>query len=218
MSPVLVVIAGPNGSGKTTLTEQVLLHRWLDGCEYINPDMIAQNEFGDWNSKESIYKAANVAAARREQCLTQRKSLVFETVLSSPDKIEFVKKAKSAGFFIRVFFVGTSHPSINAARVAQRVMEGGHDVPIPKIISRYSRSIANCSVLARIADRCYVYDNSECGVTPRLMFKTKNGVLVKAYSTINDWAKNILDFDASSSFIEQQNPKSKLNSDTPGLG
>ncbi|MET0790120.1 MAG: hypothetical protein ABW061_01240 [Polyangiaceae bacterium] len=30
------------------------------------------------------------------------------------------------GYFSRVFFVGTSDPRINAARVAGRVMQGGH--------------------------------------------------------------------------------------------
>ena len=45
-------------------------------------------------------------------------------------------------------------------RVALRVMEGGRDVSISKIIARYIRSLANCSVAARIADRSYIYDNS----------------------------------------------------------
>ena len=36
-----------------------------------------------------------------------------------------------------VIFVSTNHPSINPSRIAQRVMKGGHDVPITKIISRY---------------------------------------------------------------------------------
>ena len=46
--PRLIVIAGPNGAGKTTLTERVLAHEWLEGCEYVNPDQIAQTVFGDW--------------------------------------------------------------------------------------------------------------------------------------------------------------------------
>ncbi len=65
-----------------------------------------------------------------------------------------------AGFFIRLFFVSTASPTINAERVANRVLNGGHDVPIPKIISRYDKSIANCKLLAPIVDRLYVYDNS----------------------------------------------------------
>lgn len=83
---------------------------------------------------------------------------VFETVFSSQDKIDFIIRAKQAGFFIRVFFIATNHPSINASRVANRVMEGGHDVPITKIISRFYKSIINCEIIAKLVDRLYVID------------------------------------------------------------
>jgi len=42
--PRLLVVAGPNGAGKTTITERGLAHEWFDGCEYVNPDLIAQEE------------------------------------------------------------------------------------------------------------------------------------------------------------------------------
>ena len=48
--PTLIIVAGPNGSRKTTITEKLLNHEWIEGCVYINPDVIAQQEFGDWNS------------------------------------------------------------------------------------------------------------------------------------------------------------------------
>lgn len=54
----LLVIAGPNGSGKTSVTNQILKHTWRENCEYINPDIIAQEKFGDWNSNEAVTKAA----------------------------------------------------------------------------------------------------------------------------------------------------------------
>lgn len=52
--PTLIVFAGPNGSGKTSITTQILKHDWLKDCVYINPDTIAQEEFGDWNNKKSF--------------------------------------------------------------------------------------------------------------------------------------------------------------------
>lgn len=55
--PTLIVIAGPNGSGKTSITSRLLKHDWINNCIYINPDEIAQNEFGDWNLKENVFKA-----------------------------------------------------------------------------------------------------------------------------------------------------------------
>ena len=127
--PRLIIVAGPNGSGKTTITDKLLRHEWMDGCVYINPDLIAQKEFGDWNSLEAVINAANKAQKIREDCLSNMTSMAMETVFSTPEKLEFIQRAKNAGFFVRLFFVCTDHPSINAHRVALRVMEGGHDVP-----------------------------------------------------------------------------------------
>jgi len=67
--PTLIVVAGPNGSGKTSLTTKVLQHQWFDGCTYINPDNIARDVFGDWNSPEAVLKAAQLAQDKRNECL-----------------------------------------------------------------------------------------------------------------------------------------------------
>ena len=191
--PVLIVIAGPNGSGKTSITKKILHHEWMEDATYINPDIIAQEKFGDWNSHDAVLKAANYCAEWREQCLRDKVSFVFETVFSAEDKIDFLIRAKQAGFFIRVFFISTSHPSINASRIAKRVMEGGHDVPITKIISRYTRSIENCEIIARMVDRLYVYDNSVNDRDAQIQFRLTNGVIEKMYvEELPEWAKNII--------------------------
>ena len=192
--PVLIVIAGPNGAGKTSITSQILQHNWVEGCEYINPDIIAQELFGDWNSPEAILKAVKYSSALREKCLIEKKSFIFETVFSAEDKISFIKKARENGFFIRLFFVGTNHPSINASRIARRVMEGGHDVPITKIISRYSKSITNCAIASKYIDRLYIYDNSIEFGNPLLLFRAIEGKIIKTYSKINEWALNIFNY------------------------
>jgi predicted ABC-type ATPase len=189
--PKLLIIAGPNGSGKTSVTGKILKHKWIEGCKYINPDIIARDVFGDWNAKETVIKAAQYAEQQRENCIKNRHSLIFETVLSAQDKVEFVRRAKECGYFVRLFFIGTDTPQINAARVAHRVMAGGHDVPIQKIISRYSKSIVNCAVLSSIVDRLYVYDNSVDDVFPELLFRSSDGILTKQYSNLHDWAKII---------------------------
>ena len=191
--PVLIVIAGPNGSGKTSVTSKILHHEWLEDSEYINPDNVARDVFGDWNNLESVLKAANYCNEWREKCLSERKSHIFETVMSATDKVEYILRAKEAGFFIRLFFVSTESPTINAKRVANRVLNGGHDVPIPKIISRYDKSIANCMALAPYVDRLYVYDNSNEDAEARLLFRLSDGELAKRYiEELPNWASTIL--------------------------
>lgn len=190
--PVLIVIAGPNGSGKTTITSRVLQHDWLEDSLYINPDNVAQHMFGDWNNQEAVLKAAQYCQEQREECLKNKHSMIFETVMSTDEKINFIQRAKEAGFFIRLFFVGTSSPTINASRIAARVMKGGHDVPIAKIISRYAKSIINCGIASQYADRTYVYDNSTDGVEAQLLFRMTDGKVCKEYVTeIPEWAQGI---------------------------
>lgn len=186
--PRLLVVAGPNGAGKTTVTERGLAHTWFAGCEYVNPDLIARDEFGSWNDGAAVLQAAQLAERRRQACLQSGRSLAFESVFSAPDKVEFLREAKRLGYFCRLFFVGTASPTINAARVARRVMQGGHDVPISKIISRYSRSLAQCAAIATEVDRLYLYDNSIDDEEPRLMLRAANGLLVKTYGDLADWA------------------------------
>ena len=188
-SPLLVVIAGPNGSGKTEFTQKALRHEWLRGCKYVNPDEIANELFGDWNDQKAVLAAVQHAERIRLDCLTQRRSLAFETVFSIQEKLDFVQNAKSAGFFVRFFFIGTDTPQINAARIAKRVEQGGHDVPIRKIVSRYYKSMANLAQVLPLVDRGYVYDNSVDDAFAALQFRTVNSQIKKVYARDHDWAE-----------------------------
>lgn len=192
--PKLLIVAGPNGSGKTTITEQGLAHEWFDGCLYINPDAIAQEDFGDWNNRDSIINAAQKATRLRYEAVEQGKSLAFETVFSSAEKLDFIHLAKKKGYFIRLFFVCTESPTINAARIAQRVIQGGHEVPISKIISRYGKSIINAYQAVKMVDRLYLYDNSIDDVAPRLIARFQDGRLVRRYvDSVPMWSQDFME-------------------------
>lgn len=192
--PTLCVVAGPNGSGKTTTTLQLLKDEWTADSLYINPDNIALETFGDWNSAEAVLKAAKMATEQRYDCLRQRRDFVFETVFSSPEKLDFLQKAKNAGFFIRFFYVCTSDPAINVARITQRFLDGGHEVPIAKVISRYYRSLINAAKALSFVDRAYVYDNSIDNQLPRLLYRTVDGSLFKQYTDdIPEWAGMLIE-------------------------
>ncbi len=85
-------------------------------------------------------------------------------------------------------------------------MEGGHAVPIEKIISRHQKSINNLAEALQIIDRGYVYDNSVDGAeNPNLQFRTVSGKLVKVYNADHFWAselrtvisRSVLDWDST---------------------
>jgi predicted ABC-type ATPase len=191
--PTLCIIAGPNGAGKTSTTIQLLHSEWAEDSQYINPDNIAQEKFGDWNSPSAIMQAAELATSMRYECLENKSNFVFETVFSSDEKLEFVRKAKAAGFFIRFFYVCTDNPTINVRRITQRYLNGGHEVPISKIISRYYKSLLNTAVAISLVDRAYIYDNSIENQIPQLLFRTMNGRIYKQYTEkIPEWAEMLI--------------------------
>lgn len=192
--PVLIVVAGPNGSGKTSVTSRILHHEWLENSVYINPDIVAQERFGDWNSEDAVLKSIKYCEEWREKCLLEKKSLIFETVLSADDKINYIERAMAAGFFVRLFFVCTASPAINASRIANRVMNGGHDVPISKIISRYQKSISNCRYIAKKVNRAYLYDNTAENAEAALLIRYADGNVAKRYvQTLPEWAEQIVE-------------------------
>ncbi len=191
---MLIVVAGPNGSGKTSVTSRILHHEWLENSVYINPDIVAQERFGDWNSEDAVLKSIKYCEEWREKCLLEKKSLIFETVLSADDKINYIERAMAAGFFVRLFFVCTASPAINASRIATRVMNGGHDVPISKIISRYQKSISNCRYIAKKVNRAYLYDNTAENTEATLLIRFADGNVAKRYvQTLPEWAEQIVE-------------------------
>ncbi|WP_394834032.1 zeta toxin family protein [Pendulispora rubella] len=179
-NPVLLIIAGPNGAGKTTVTVRLKKEKWSEDVEYLNPDDVAQERFGDWNSEEAVRSAATWTTARREELLAHRQGLGFETVFSAPDKIDFLARARAAGYFVRML-------RINAGRVAGRFMSGGHSVPIEKIVNRYTRSMINLGDAIRLANRVYIYDNSVDDRDAELCARTQDGLLRKVYAPLPPW-------------------------------
>jgi len=169
------MIAGPNGAGKTTLTK-FLRQKPIEFGEYINPDDVANELEGPYDAR--VKHAQSVADSRREACIVARRSFSFETVMSHPSKVDILVRAKAAGFFVQLFFVGTDDPQTNIDRVALRVAQGGHDVPTDRIVPRWKRTMALLSDAILASDRSFLFDNSAAGfidARPRLVFTSELG-------------------------------------------
>ena len=91
--PTLCIVAGPNGSGKTTTTVQLLNNEWAADSLYINPDDIAQNTFGDWNSPEAVMKAAEEATRLRYKCLSKIISRYYKSLVNAAKALPLVDRA-----------------------------------------------------------------------------------------------------------------------------
>jgi predicted ABC-type ATPase len=151
------VIAGPNGSGKSTLTD-LLAEQGADLGTYINADQIAATL--DLPEPMRSRRAQALADLERDRCLSGGLSFSFETVMSHPSKIDVMIRANKAGYEVTLYFICTSEPAINIARVANRVRRGGHDVPKDRIVSRYHRTLGLLADAVLAAAHTILFDNS----------------------------------------------------------
>lgn len=192
--PLLLVIGGPNGAGKTTLRQTVLGDLPFP---FVNADEIAVAEFGPERAGAKSYEAAGIAERLRGELFSARCSFGFETVLSDPAgaKVEFIRAAGEAGYWIAVHFIGLDTPELSLARVIQRVHAGGHDVPDEKIASRYPRVIGNLCRLLDIPDDLVIYDNSSAEDPFRVIAKLARGTLTHLSSHLPAWTAP-LDFES----------------------
>ena len=107
------------------------------------------------------YHASVLSDYLRRNAMEMQRSFSFETVMSSGDKIDLLRDAKTRGYRIYLYFVATNDPDINVQRVKHRRDTGGHDVPPDKIVSRYYRSLKLLSDAIPLTDRAYFFDTSE---------------------------------------------------------
>jgi predicted ABC-type ATPase len=155
--PSLTLIAGANGSGKSTLTNS-------------NPDIFASFPILDPDAiaktiQSTVTASSAIAAGRQalrisKQLLHDQKSFAVETTLSGKNYLQMMLEARSLGYEVVLVYIGTEAVEVNLARIANRVLVGGHDVPETDVRRRYRRSLKNAPVAISRADHVILFDNS----------------------------------------------------------
>ena len=125
----------------------------------MNADRLAQLVYPD-AAQESSYEAALLAEQQRNTLLLRGASFCFETVYSHPSKIDFCARAKALGYSMIMVVIHLEQAELNAARVAQRVQEGGHNVPTEKLLKRIPRMLEKVRASIPLCDEVRVFDNS----------------------------------------------------------
>ena len=183
--PILIGIAGPNGAGKSTLYETQISYT---GLPFVNADVIAvEGALG-------AYEAAEVAEAIRRERFARRESFIFETVFSDPvaEKLAFLEEAVGAGYTVVLFFVGISSPDVSLDRVGQRVVEGGHAVPMEKLVSRYPRVMENLRLAMLRLPLVLVYDNDDLREPHRFCLAAGMGKVTEVSGVVPEWLSGLL--------------------------
>ena len=187
LKPTLTIVAGPNGSGKSTYTRAI---RESLGVPVIDPDWEARLVRPDAPQAAAV-EGGKQAIKRARAYLVNNQSFAAETTLAGKTYLRMMAEAKQKGWLIDLIYVGVASVETSIDRVAQRVAQGGHNVPEEDIRRRYARSLANLPMAIELADRATILDNSTAaGYQPIAI--VENGRVVEQVRELPGWIKTLL--------------------------
>ena len=156
--PQCYIIAGPNGAGKTTFALKYL--PLIASCyDFINVDEIAKG-LSPLDFKAGLLRAGKIFLENLNRKILQRKDFAFETTLSGRTYLPRIIEWRKVGWFVTLFYLYIPNAEFSAQRVHQRVLKGGHDIPLDDIVRRYPRSIRNLFAYANVCDKTMCFDNT----------------------------------------------------------
>ncbi len=162
----LYIIAGPNGVGKTTFASK-FLPKYANCQNFINADLIAQG-MSPFSPEAAAVRAGRLVLSEIRFFARRRVSFAFETTLSGRSYLRLIRQLKKQGYRVHFFFLWVDTVDVVLARVRERVLKGGHDVPQSVLYRRYGRSIRNFFADYRpLANSWYLFDNT--GTKPEVI-------------------------------------------------
>ncbi len=155
----VIIIAGPNGAGKTTFAREFLPNE--AACPvFVNADLIAAG-LAPFAPESAAVQAGRLMLTELERHFQARQSFAFETTLSGRGYLRHIARWQAAGYRIELIFLRLASADEAVARVAQRVKQGGHDIPEAVIRRRFEAGLDNFSrYYAPVANAWALYDNS----------------------------------------------------------
>ena len=178
--PNLYIIAGCNGAGKTTAS-YTILPEMLHCREFVNADSIAAG-LSPFNSESVAFEAGRIMLQRIYQLMEEKVDFAFETTLAAKTYMTLIREAKVADYEITLLYFWIISPELAKQRVAQRVSDGGHDIPPHIIEKRYYRGLHNLiNLYLPVCDNWIVINNMDS--TPNIIAR---GTLASELDIINN--------------------------------
>lgn len=157
--PKIIIIAGPNGAGKTTFAREFLPQE--AGCPvFVNADLIAAG-LSPFAPERAAIQAGRLTLQAIAQHVAQRESFAFETTLSGKSYARQIPHWRQFGYRVELFFLSLPSAEMAVQRVAERVRQGGHDIPEATIRRRFDAGKRLFfEVYQPLVDQWVLYDNS----------------------------------------------------------
>src|SRR5688572_13439601 len=137
LPPTIYLIAGCNGAGKTTFARE-FLPKEVRCLRFLNADEIAR-DLSPFEPSASALKAGRLLLSEVRESLDRGETFALETTLSGKTYVRYFRSALERGYAIELHYLWLSNPAHAIARVRQRVLQGGHNVPARDIRRRFHR-------------------------------------------------------------------------------
>ncbi len=166
MGKKIIIIAGPNGAGKTSFA-RTFLPQEAQCLRFVNADLIAAG-LSPFAPEVAAIKAGRVMLEEIADCVRREESFAYETTLSGLGYLTHIQQWRAQGYLVSLYFLSLPNVEAAIARVAERVRQGGHNIPEPIIRRRFVAGLRNFEQHYKAAVNAWAkYDNT--GETPVLL-------------------------------------------------
>lgn len=156
--PHLVIVGGANGSGKSTFAEEYIK---TQGHIYISADSIAA-KLNPSHPTEKQFEAGREFFQQVKNAAEKKQNILIESTLSGLGLRKLIMGFRKNSYFISIFYIFVQSVENCHARVRERVLRGGHDIPLQDLLRRFPRSHKNFWKIYRLlADNWFVFNNDE---------------------------------------------------------
>ncbi len=167
----ILIIAGPNGAGKSTFAREFLPNE-AECPAFVNADLIAAG-LSPFQPELAAIKAGKLMLREIAEHVERDRSFAFETTLAGRGYVHMIRDWRKKGYKVKLFFLSLASPEEAIARIAERVAQGGHNVPEDVVRRRFDAGLTNFKTIYRFEVNYWRwYDNS--GDTPAVIDQGEN--------------------------------------------
>jgi predicted ABC-type ATPase len=151
--PRCIIVAGPNGAGKTTFARDYL-PEIAKLIHFVNADLIAGG-ISPLRPELAALAAGRLMLRELNRLVEARAELAFESTFSGLHYAKRIEYWKAQGY--EIIYIRLASPQLALSRIANRVKQGGHDIPRADVIRRFKRGWTNfLDVYQPLADHCAI--------------------------------------------------------------
>lgn len=159
---MIIVLAGVNGAGKSSIGGSGLT---AAGVPWYNPDAVARDLLDQGIPGVDPQLVAGMVWQQGLEGLKRAAAgegdFNIETTLGGQNITNVLLDAIANKVPVHIWFCGLNSVELHLERVAERVKNGGHDIPERKIRERFRNSVANLCRLTPGLTELQVFDNSQ---------------------------------------------------------